>query len=340
MLEQAFSLLINEIALDIGSCNIRAYVKGRALYLEEPAVVIAEEQKGKTKLLVYGNEALQMIGRTPKHQQAYYPLRNGIEHPILAQKLLEKFLEQALGGKSMLKPRMIASCSQYYQQSAFKKFRHLVTQLGGKDSQIIDSLICSTLGSSLPIDQTKAMMIINIGYSHTEVGILCLSNVYKKISIPIAGQSFDRAIQQNLQKEHRIRITEQNAESLKLALGCAMHPDPQRVTQFLSRDIRTGAPIDLYIRSTDIQKAIHPLLRKIIERIQQFFSKVSPRVSADLLENGIILCGGSAQLENLPLFIQEHLNLPVILIDTPKQVSVMGANRLLTEESYLHWLVK
>ena len=157
---------------------------------------------------------------------------------------MERFLEQALGGKSMLKPRLIASCSQYYQQHALSKFRQLVTQIGGKDSQIVDGLICSSLGCSLPIDQTKAMMLINIGYSHTEIGILCLSNIYLKKSIPIAGKNFNRAIQQSLQKSHNIQTTETNAETLKLALGCAMDPDPQRGTELLCRDLRNGSPID------------------------------------------------------------------------------------------------
>jgi rod shape-determining protein MreB len=339
MLEQAFGLLINEIALDIGSSNIRVYSKGRNLFVEEPAVVIAEEQKGKFKILEYGHQAQLMVGRTPSHQQAIYPLQGGIKHPKLAEKLIEKTIFQALGGKSILKPRSIVSFSQYFQKQAPHTLSSILHQTGGKDVQKINGLICAALGCALPLESPTAMMLINIGFSGTEIGVFCHSNIYRNHYIPVAGKHFNLSIQQHLRNKFQAQVSDQNIEQLKLDL-CNLNKSIPDRTQVLScKNINSGQPMELEVSSPDICSALAQPLTILLKGIISEFKLLSPRVVTDLMENGIILCGGGAQLTDLSSFLQEKLNIPVILIDKPQRVMVMGAAQLLEQEPYAHWFV-
>lgn len=340
MLEQAFGLLINEIALDIGSANIRVYAKSRDLFVEEPAVVIAEEQKGKYLLLEYGEQALQMVGRTPPHQQAIYPFQGGIQKHKLAEELISRVILKAIGGKSLLKPRSIVGFSQYFQEQAPKTLTSILQQTAGKDIQKINSLICSALGCALPIENHSAMMLLNIGFSGTELGIFCHSNIYRQKYIPIGGKHFNISIQQYIKTKYEALISAESVEQLKIDLCNLYQSIPDRTHTIPSKHTKTNQPMEITISSADICAALKPILRNLHQEIVSEFKQSSARVVTDLMQNGIVLCGGSAQLTDINLYLQAQLNLPVIVIDNPQRVNVMGAAKLLSQEPYAHWFAK
>jgi len=340
MLEQAFGILIDEIALDIGSSNIRVFTKGRGVCLEEPAVVIAEEYKNKHRIIAFGTEAQKMVGRTPEHQQAIYPLQGGIFQPKLAEQLIHNVIRKALGGKTLFKPRSVAGFSQYFQTQAKHTLTSILQQTAGKDVQCIEGLICSALGCSLSTSSSKAMMLLDIGFSGTEIGVFCHSNIYRKHFIPIAGKHFNLSIQQHLKTKFEAEFSPHIIEDLKRNL-CDISTDaPFRSQIILGKNIKTSQPKEVEISVSDISAALQQPLTILINGIYAEFSRLSPRVVSDLMENGILLCGGGAQLTNLSSFLQEKLHLPVILVDNPQRAMVLGASQLLAQEPYAHWMIR
>ena len=339
MLDQAFGLLINEIALDIGTSNIRVYSKGREAYIEEPAVVIAENNKGKTNILEYGHTALLMVGRTPQHQQAIFPLQGGIQNPKIAEDLIRWVIQKALGGKPLLKPRSVVGFSQYFAKEAPKTLSSILQRTAGKDIIQLNSLICSAMGCSLPLDGSTALMIMNIGYNGTELGVVCHSNLYKSQYIPIGGKHINNAIESHCKNKYQSIISAQYIEQVKQTLCNIQQLAPDQERNIPCKHISSGQPLELMIHSSDIRTALQSVLDSFIQKIILFFQELSPRIVTDLMENGIVLCGGAAQLTELDLFLQEKLNLPVILIDNPQQATIRGAARCLAQEPYAHWFI-
>ena len=339
MLDQAFGLLINEIALDIGTYCIRVYSKGRETYVEEPAVVIAENRKGKKSILEYGHTALLMVGRTPQYQQAIFPLQGGIQDPKLAEELIRLVIQKALGGKPLLKPRSVVGFSHYFAKEASNTLSGILQRTAGKDILQLNSLICSAMGCSLPLDGATALMVMNIGHNGTEVGVLCHSNLYKSLYIPIGGKHINEAIATYCTTKYQSVISAQYVEQIKQTLCNIQELAPDQERTIPCKHISSGQPLEQVVRSKDIRTALHPILSSFVEQITAFFQELSPRVVTDLMENGIVLCGGGAQLTELDLFLQEKLNLPVILIDNPQQATIRGAAQCLAQEPYAHWFI-
>ena len=339
MLDQAFGLLINEIALDIGTSNIRVYSKGRETYIEEPAVVIAENKKGKITILEYGHTALLMVGRTPQHQQAIFPLQGGIQNPKLAEDLIRLVIQKSLGGKPLLKPRSVVGFSQYFANEAPKTLSGILQRTAGKDIIQLNSLICSAMGCSLPLDGSTALMVMNIGYNGTELGVLCHSNLYKSVYIPMGGKHINTAIATYCKNKYPSIISAQYIEQIKQTLCNIQTLAPDQERNIPCKHISSGQPLELMIHSSDVRAALCPILSSFVTHITKFFTELSPRIVTDLMENGIVLCGGGAQLTELDLFLQEKLNLPVILIDNPQQATIRGAAQCLAQEPYAHWFV-
>ena len=340
MLEQAFGLLINEIAIDIGTAHLRVYAKGRSHLLVEPAAVITKQEKGKTIIVEYGHSAHNMLGRTPTYHQEIFPFQGGISDPKIAKELLDKVITQALGGKSFLKPRCVVGFSLYFQTQAQRTLSVLLKQSVGKDVQLIDSLICTALGCELPIAEAKAMMVLDCGYSGTEMGVLCNANIYHKHYLPLAGKHFNLAIQPYLLKKFQILLSPNQIETLKCSFGTAIKPQTLKETTIIGKHKMNNQPMELTIQNQDIYFALQPSLNILIQGLQSFFQKLSPRVICDLVENGVLLCGGSANLNGIEQFLQETLQIPVLHADATKNPMVMGAASLLKHEPYEHWLIK
>ena len=287
MLDQAFGLLINEIALDIGTSYIRVYSKGREVYIEEPAVVIAEHKKGKDSILEYGHKALLMVGRTPQHQQAIFPLQGGIQHPKLAEELILLVIQKALGGKPLLKPRSVVGFSQYFAKEASHTLTGILQRTAGKDILQLNSLICSAMGCSLPLDGSTALMVMNIGYNGTELGVVCHSNLYKSRYIQIGGKHINTAISTHCKTKYQSVISAQHIEQIKQTLCNIQDLAPVQERTIPCKHISTGQPLELVIDSSDVRTALNPILSSFVNQITEFFQELSPRIITDLMENGI-----------------------------------------------------
>jgi rod shape-determining protein MreB and related proteins len=302
--------------------------------------VIAEHHKGSLKILEYGQQAQLMVGRTPPHQQAIYPLQGGIQNPKLAEELIRLNIQKALGGKTLLKPRSVVAFSQYFAREAPKTLSGILQRTAGKDIIQINSLICSAMGCSLPFDGSTALMVINIGHHGTEVGVLCHSNLYQSSYIPIGGKHISTAIAQYCKSKYHSMISAQYIEQIKQTLCNLQEQIPDQESIIPCKHIQSGQPLELSISSSDVRTALQPILNTLIKQLIRLFQGLSPRIVTDLMENGIVLCGGGALLTELDLYLQEKLNLPVILIDNPQQATIRGAAQCLAQEPYAHWFVE
>jgi len=339
MLTQAFGLLIDEVAVDMGSSMMRVYVRGRGLVVEEPAIVAIEERKGKNRVVAMGHEAKEMMGRTPEGIKTLYPIqRSKVIHPELAEKLLAKSLEKAMGGKPLLRPRMVVSRPHSLKGKDLETFQQVVRSVGSKDAYLVNSIVCCALGCELPIDEATGMMVVNIGMGTTQIGVLSLSNIAAASSVPIAGAYFDEAIIRWLREQQKVVIGAKTAEELKIGIGCASQPDPERRTQFRCRDVSGGAPREVNITSVDIHKALKAPMKQLLEAIRRIFTRLTPELAADLVENGVILCGGGSLLSGIADYLQSQIEVPVITMDNSRHIVTNGAGALLADSPYLHWI--
>ncbi len=339
MLEQAFGLLIDEIALDIGSEWLRVFVKGRGLVVEEPSIVSVSKRRGKDAIVEMGREAKQMMGRTPEGIETIYPIQNAkITHPNLAVKMITKGLEKAIGGKSLLRPRILVSKPHGLKGNDLQIFRDVIRTVGGRDTNMIDSLICAALGCDLPIDIAKGIMVIDIGSGGTRIGVMSLSTITNSNAVAVSGSTFDAAIIKWLKENKQVLIGPKTAEEIKKSLGSAFEPDPERHAQFRARDVHRGLARDVNITSVDIHKALKAPMNKLLTSLQATCRELSPELAADLVQGGIILCGGGCLLGGISDYLQSQIQLPVIEVDNPKHAVINGIGSLLDGSLYTHWV--
>jgi rod shape-determining protein MreB and related proteins len=337
--EQAFGLLMNEVAVDFGSGWLRIYVRGRGLVVEEPSILTVEERKGRDKILAMGAEARRMMGRTPHGINTVLPFTDGrITHPRLASRMLSTYIDTALGGRPMLRPRMVVSIPHEIRGEARRDFLQLIRSVGGRDAFLVDSLICAGMGCGLPIHEANASMIIDIGQSRTRAAIMSLSGFLHSETIPIGGAQLDQAVIQWLQDRHYVSISPLMGEELKIAVGCASSPDPERGSHFNCRDSRGGIPRDIYVTSEEVYTALQPCLSDIRGFILEMLEQATPEMASDILDKGILLCGGGSRLTGIDQMLQAALCVPVIVADDPGNIVVRGAGSLLEDPHYLQWL--
>lgn len=336
MLDQALGFLSHELAIDLGSANTLIYMRGRGIVVEEPSVVAVERPRSGARVLAFGIEAKRMVGRTPEHITAIRPVREGAIHDFpLAESLLHACLERTLGGRSLVRPRVIAAVPHGTNEVQRRAVADSARSAGCREVTLIDGLIAAGLGCDLPVQDPIGSLVVNIGAGTTEVGVLSLGGVAASTTLTLAGDDIDAAIAQWVREKHNLLIGERTAEEIKLAIGCARPPSERRAIQITGRDLREGIPREITLTSDEISEAVQPPLKRIIEAIQQTLSRTPPELAADIHEHGMILCGGTALLPDLNRMLSDISGLPVIVAADPIRCVALGAGRLLTTDNLL-----
>ena len=336
MLDQALGFLSHELAIDLGSANTLIYMRGRGIVVEEPSVVAVERPRSGARVLAFGVEAKRMVGRTPEHITAVRPIREGAIHDFpLAESLLHACLERALGGRSFVRPRVVAAVPHGTNEVQRRAVADSARSAGCREVTLIDGLIAAGLGCDLPVQEPIGSLVVNIGAGTTEVGVLALGGVAASTTLTLAGDDIDAAIAQWVREKHNLLVGERTAEEIKLAVGCARPPSERRAIQITGRDLREGIPREIGLTSDEICTAIQPPLKRILDAIQQTLSRTAPELAADILEHGLVLCGGTALLPDLDRLLSEATGLPVVVAADPLRCVALGAGRLLTTPDLL-----
>ena len=307
-------MFIRKIGIDLGTANTIVYVPGRGYVINEPTIV-ALSSPDNTVLSV-GKEAKDMIGRTPDDIIAYKPLKDGvIADYYITRAMLHYFISKAVGTFNVFKPEVVISVPAGITQTERRAVMNAVRESGAKEVYIVKEPILAALGAGIPINNHSGNMIINIGGGTSEVAVVSLGGIVSWSSLRVAGNKFDQAIVDMIKKKYSLSIGEQTAEQVKIEIGSALPTKEKLEFQLRGRDLISGLPKDIFVNSNEIAEALHPHLIDIATSVQNVFNVTPPELVADIMDKGIILSGGGAQLRHLDEFFKRMLGVPTYVAE-------------------------
>jgi len=318
----------NEVGIDLGTANILVYLKGKGVVVDEPSVVAINTDTDE--ILAIGEEAKQMIGRTPENIIAIRPLRDGvISNYDVTERMLKYFIRKTCGYNRFSKPKIMISVPSGVTEVEKRAVTEAATQAGGKEVYLIEEPVAAAIGAGIDIAKPGGIMVIDIGGGTTDVAVISLGGIVTSKLLKIAGDNFDEAIIKYIRKEYNISIGERTAEEIKMTLGCAYQREDVVVKEFSGRDLMTGLPKKIEITSTEISEALNESILIICGAIREVLEQTPPELSADICESGIVINGGGALLYGIDKRIEQHIGIKVTIAEEPKSCVVLGTGKSL-----------
>ena len=291
-----------KLGIDLGTANTLVYVPGRGVVLNEPSVVAISEQDNK--ILAVGNEAKQMIGRTPESIIAYRPMQDGVIADYrVTEAMLSYYIQKALGKWNFFKPEVMVSVPAGVTSTERRAVIEAAIKAGAKDAFVVKEPILAAIGAGIPIQEAQGRMIVDIGGGTTDVAVISLGGIVACTSVKCAGNRVDSAISDYIKKTFNLAIGDKTAEQIKIKIGSAVLLDEELEMTIKGRDFLTGLPRSTEIKTNEIVKAINKELREIVKAIKDVLQETPPELSSDIIDTGIMMTGGSSQLRNLPELI-------------------------------------
>ncbi len=323
-------MLVNKLGIDLGTANTLVFVPEQGIVIQEPSMVAIS--KLDNKVLAIGQEAREMIGRTPPDIVVYRPLKDGVIADYrVTQAILKYFINKACGFWKFLKPDVIISVPAGSTSTERKAVIDAAREAGAKNTFVVKEPVLAALGAGIPINSASGNMIVNIGGGVAEVAVISLGGVVSWASIRIAGDRFDRAIVDYIKKKHNLTIGEKTAEEIKISIGTALPvPEKEKLTlRIKGQDTIEGLPENKEISSNDIAEALQPHLKEIIQAVKSVLRDTPPELAADIIERGMILTGGGALLRNLDELIYKATSVPTYVSDEPLLCVAKGTGIIL-----------
>ena len=334
LLDSLFGLFSNDLAIDLGTANTLIYVKGKGIVADEPSVV-AVQKDNKRKVLAVGKEAKRMLGRTPGSIISIRPMREGVIADFeVTEAMLRYFIKKAHNRQTLVRPRIVISVPSGITQVERRAVRESAYSAGAREVYLIEEPMAAAIGAGLPITEPTGNMIVDIGGGTTEVAVISLAGIVYSRSVRVAGDKLDEAITQYIKRKYNLLIGERTAEIIKIAIGTA-HPgeEPERegeiTMEIKGRDLVDGIPKTLTINATEIREAISEPVRAIVDAVKVALERTPPELAADIVDTGIVLAGGGANLKNIDILLREETGLPIMIADDPLLAVVMGTGKVL-----------
>ena len=331
------------LAIDLGTANTLVYYKGTGIVIDEPSVVAVNKETHN--VVAVGEEAKQMIGRTPDNIEAVRPLKDGVISDYHATRaMLEYFIHKVIKQPFIFKPDL-AICVPYGVTEVEKRALCDIALKAGaneKGTYLIEEPMAAAIGAGLPVEQPVGSMIVDIGGGTTEVAVISLGGIVKSSSLRIAGDTIDQAIENYIQKASSMIIGERTAEQVKISIGSAYvddHTVEEKMT-IKGRDALTGMPKTMDVTNFQVAEAIYGPVSEMIEAIVQTLEETPPELAADIYQTGIVLTGGGSMLKGMPLLIEKATGLKVRIAEDPLECIVTGTGMVLENPSqYKHILM-
>ncbi len=323
-----------KIGIDLGTTTVLVYVPKRGIIINEPSVV-AISKIDKTVLAV-GKEAKDMLGRTPDTIIARRPLKDGVIADYkTTEAMLRYFMNKALGGIRLFRPEVMIAVPGGITSTERRAVVDAAISAGAKSAYIIKQPIVAAIGANIPIGSPNGHMIVEIGGGTSEMAVISLGGIVASTSVRIGGVKMDAAIMEHVRRTYGLAIGERTAEDIKIRCGSAMFLPEKLRMEIKGRDMITGLPKIIEVTSDDVTEAIQPLLEGIIATLKEVLNETPPELSADVMDKGIVISGGSAQLRNLDRLIAEATGVPTYLAEDPQLCVAKGTGLALENlESY------
>ena len=337
-IDKLFSMFSKDMAIDLGTANTLVYVKGEGVVLNEPSVVATVENQGRTQVLAVGNEAKQMLGRTPGKIQAIRPMKDGVIADFeVAEQMIKSFIKKVHSGRTLSNPQIVICVPTGATNVERRAIRESADAAGARRVFLIEEPVAAAIGAGLPVAEPTGSMIVDIGGGTTEVAVLSLGGVVHATSVKSAGDKFDEAIIEYMRSTHKLAIGETTAERMKKEIGSASPPEDGdgKSMNVKGRDLITGLPKELSISQRQIAEALAEPVAQIIDTIKRALEQTPAELSADIVERGIMMTGGGSLLGNLDKVLRRATSLPVSIAEDPLLCVVMGTGKALEEKSKL-----
>ncbi len=330
-----FSFIYNQFSrdmgIDLGTANTLVYVRGRGIVLHEPSVVAMRQGEDHEPLAV-GNEAKQMIGRTPGNIVAIRPMKDGVIADFdITQSMLRYFIGKATRRRPVIRPRVVVAVPSGVTEVEKRAVIDAALQAGAREAYLIEEPMAAAIGAGLPVHEPTGNMIVDVGGGTTEVGVISLGGMVTHESIRIAGDEMDDAIINYVKRTYNLLIGERTAELVKMEIGSALPGDVDGLLEIRGRDLVTGLPKTLELTAEEVREALADPVNQIIDAIKVTLERTPPELSSDIMDRGIVLTGGGAILRGFDGLVSQETGMPVYVSEDPLLCVVRGTGKVLDE---------
>jgi len=326
------------MGIDLGTANTLVHVKGRGIVLREPSVVAIKKDNGD--VLAVGEEAKQMIGKTPGNIVAIRPMKEGVIADFdVTQAMLKYFIKKAINSSSFSRPRVVVGVPSGVTEVEKRAVIDAAQQAGAREAYLIEEPMAAAIGAGLPVEEATGNMVVDIGGGTTEIAVISLGGIVTSRSIRIGGDEMDNSIVLHIKKLYNLMIGERTAEEIKINIGTAIVTQDDKSMDIRGRDLVSGLPKTITIKASEIREALADPIKKIIDAVKDTLDKTPPELGADIMDHGIMMTGGGALLRNFDKLIAKETGMPVIIADDPLSCVGEGTGRALEDLNLLKRVV-
>lgn len=305
-----------KIGIDLGTANSLVYVPGRGIVLNEPSVVAVSVND--RAVLAVGNEARDMVGRTPDSIVAHRPLKDGVIADYrVTEAMIRAFVDRVSGSLRLRKPEVMVSVPAGITSTERRAVIQATMKAGARAAFVVKEPVLAAIGAGVPINSPAGNMIVDIGGGTTEVAIISLGGIVASESARVGGDKIDAAIVAHIKNHHNVAVGERTAEEIKIAIGSALPQQHEDVYEIRGRDLATGLPKNIEVRTNEITDAIAGQLKEIVQAVKSVLRETPPELAADVMDRGMILSGGGAQLRHLDQLLSEATGVPAYVAEEP-----------------------
>src|SRR3954466_4395372 len=335
MFNGVFGLFSNDIGIDLGTANTLVYVKDHGIVLREPSVVAVAA--GTNRVLSVGDEAKRMLGRTPGNIVAIRPLKDGVIADFeITEAMLRHFIMKVHGKRAFKpRPRVVIAVPSGITEVEKRAVKESALRAGAREVYLIEEPMAAAIGVGLPVQDPAGNMIIDIGGGTTEVALISLSGIVFSRSVRVAGDELDEAVAGYMKRAYNLMIGERTAEEIKIKIGSAYPMEKETSMEVKGRDLVAGLPKTLQITSQEVREALLEPISTIVDSVRITLERCPPKLSADLVDRGLVLAGGGALLRGFDKLLSEETGLPVHVAEDPLSAVAEGTGKCLNELKFL-----
>jgi rod shape-determining protein MreB and related proteins len=325
-----FSSFSTDIAIDLGTANTCVFARGKGVVVNEPSIVAFNTINGEVEAI--GQDAYDMLGRTPSNIKAIRPMRDGVIADFDAtEKMLAHFVKKATGSRPMARPRLVIGVPSEITPVERRAVKDSGLRAKASEVHLVDESMAAAIGAGMPVSEPAGNMIIDIGGGTTDIAVISMAGTVYGRSLRVAGDAMNEAITVYLKRTFNLLIGERTAEQIKFELGSATALDETLSMEVKGRHVSEGVPKIVQIWDQEIRQALSEPLRQIIQAVRVALERIPPELCGDIYDRGIVLTGGGAMLRNLDRRISEEFGLPVVLAEDPLMSVVTGAGMILDD---------
>ncbi|MDA3946897.1 MAG: rod shape-determining protein [Helicobacteraceae bacterium] len=333
-------LFSNDLAIDLGTANTLVIARGHGIIINEPSVVAVKMGKyGQSKVLAVGQEAKDMVGKTPGNIRAIRPMRDGVIADFdMTEKMIRKFIEKAHGRKALISPRIIICVPYGLTQVERKAVRESALSAGAREVFLIEEPMAAAIGAGIDIREPQGHLVVDIGGGTTEIGVVSLGGLVLSKSIRVAGDKIDLSIMNYIRRKYNLLIGERVAEEIKIAVGTAVELEETLTYNITGRDQVEGLLSSITLTSEDAREAMEEPLKEIAEALRDVLEQMPPDLAGDIVNHGVVLTGGGALIRHLDKYLSDIIRIPVYVADEPLLAVAKGTGKALEEIDLLQEL--